>query len=188
MKPYHWTMLGLVFDIVGAFLVSVEAIRLDNLRALRTKILEPLHAATLSPPFISVGDRMVSPVSRRFLRYYTALHYLAGLIVVVVINYVLNGRLLNWTLFSAHWLFRKPWYVILLLGAIVLVYGLVFGLWMLGELVHMSITRLTQLPIPVLTFIDARTPNGTIGIIGFAFLLLGFLLQMFSAYLTGTQT
>jgi hypothetical protein len=188
MKPYHWTMFGLLLDIVGAFLVSVEAIRLDNLRALRTKLLEPLHTATLSPKFIYLGDRMVSSVSRRFMFLYNALHYLVGVVVLVLLNYVLQGRLLGWAFSFVQWLLKKPWYVILVLALIVLAYGIVGGLWMLGELVHMGITQLTRLPIPILSFIDARTPDGTIGIIGFAFLLLGFLLQMWSAYLTATRT
>jgi hypothetical protein len=33
MRPYYLSMLGLVLDIAGAFLVAVEAIKLENLRS-----------------------------------------------------------------------------------------------------------------------------------------------------------
>lgn len=99
------------------------------------------------------------------------LHYLAGAIVLVVANYASQGLLLSWLMPFIHWLPTKRWYVILLLGVICFVYGIVAGLWMLDELVHICITQLTRLPLPILDFIDVRT-NGTIGILGFALLFL----------------
>ncbi len=39
MQPYHFSMHGLALDIFGAFLVAVEAIKLENLRALRQRVL-----------------------------------------------------------------------------------------------------------------------------------------------------
>jgi hypothetical protein len=188
MKPYHWTMLGLVFDIIGAFLVSVEAIKLENLRSLRSKVLAPVHAATLSPRIEFVEDRMVSAASRRFMLFYNGLHYLAGALLLVGVNYVSSGWLLNLARSIMNWLSGKPWYVIVLLSLVFLWFGIVAGLWMLGELIHIAITRLTRLSLTALDFIDARTPNGTIGIIGFALLFLGFLLQMLAAYLSGIRS
>jgi hypothetical protein len=188
MKPYQVTMLGLGFDIIGAFLVSVEAIRLDNLRVLRTKILEPLHTATLSPKLVVTDDALVGTVTRSYMIFYNGLHYLAGILFLVLVNYLLHGLLLFWFSSFVHWLSTKRSYVILLLGLICVVYGIFAGLWMLGELIHMGITQLTRWPIPILEFIDARTPNGTIGIIGFAFLFLGFILQMWAAYLSRPAT
>jgi hypothetical protein len=191
MKPYHWTIFGLLLDIIGAFLVSVEAIKLDNLRAFRTKILSPIHTVTLSPKIKFVEDGMVSSASSRFMLFYNGLHYLAGFLLLVGVNYILNGRLLNWSWSIINWLSGKSWYVIALVGLLILiflVFGIVAGLWMLGELLHMAITQLTRLPLVALDFIDARTPNGTIGIIGFVLLFLGFLLQMWSAYLSGIRS
>ena len=39
MQGYQYSMLGLSFDIVGAFLVAVEAIKLENVRAFRDRVL-----------------------------------------------------------------------------------------------------------------------------------------------------
>ena len=188
MKPYHWTMLGLSFDIVGAFLVSVEAIKLDNLRILRSKILAPLHTATLSPKIRFVEGYVISSASRRFMVFYNSLHYLAGALLLIGVNYVSRGWLLDLARSIINWLSGKSWYVIVLLSVIFLAYGIIAGLWLLGELVHVSITQLTRLSLTALDFIDARTPNGTIGVIGFAFLFIGFLLQMLAAYLSGIRS
>jgi len=61
-------------------------------------------------------------------------------------------------------------------------WGIVAGLWMLGELVHMSVTQAVRLPVKAVDFIDARTPDGTAGILGFVLLLIGFAFQMYGAY------
>ncbi len=53
---------------------------------------------------------------------------------------------------------------------------------MLGELVHMSVTQAVRLPVKAVDFIDARTPDGTAGILGFVLLLIGFAFQMYGAY------
>ena len=181
-------MLGLLLDIIGAFLVSVEAIKLDNLRALRSKILAPIHSATLSPKIEFVQDRMVSSVSGRFMLFYNALHYLAGVLLLVVVNYLSRGWLLDFAWSIIYWLSGKSWYVILLFSLLFLVVGILAGLWMLGELIHVTITKVTRLSLVTLDLIDARTPNGTIGIIGFVLLFLGFFLQMLSAYLSGIRS
>jgi hypothetical protein len=39
--------------------------------------------------------------------------------------------------------------------------------------------------IRVVDLIDAKTPDGTVGVIGFFLLVTGFLLQMYGAYLGG---
>lgn len=126
-------MFGLVLDIMGACLVSVEAIKLDNLRTLRTKILGPLHTATLSPTIEFIEGRIVSSASRRFMWFYNGLHYLAGALLLVTVNCMLSGHLLKWAASATNWLFAKPWYVILSLGLVSLAYGIFFGLWMSGS-------------------------------------------------------
>jgi hypothetical protein len=48
----------------------------------------------------------------------------------------------------------------------------------LGEVGHLAIDRVMKGALSVLRFIDARTPDGTIGIIGFVLVCLGTLLQL----------
>ena len=43
MNSYSWTVLGLSIDIVGALLLSVKAINLDNLRKLRVSVLQKTY-------------------------------------------------------------------------------------------------------------------------------------------------
>jgi hypothetical protein len=45
MEAYHWSMIGMTIDIFGAFFLSVEAIRLENLLKLRDIIFQRTSAA-----------------------------------------------------------------------------------------------------------------------------------------------
>ncbi len=92
-------MVGLGLDIAGAFFVAVEAIRLENLRALPDGVLRRLHAYTLSPriTFVDKSGTAVGPVqppvpANRFPGLFMGLHYVSGFLVVVVVNEVLDGE------------------------------------------------------------------------------------------------
>ncbi len=56
---------------------------------------------------------------------------------------------------------------------------------MVGELVHVILTASIKLPMKVIDFVDAKTPDGTVGVIGFLLLVAGFLVQMYGAYIGG---
>ena len=147
----------------------------------------PLHKATLSPEIEWVGDEFITHCSRAFLFFFTALHYLAGIMLLVAANWALNGKLVQWGSLGIQWLFSKQWYWIVLGLLVVGVYGIAAGLWMLGELVHMTITHSTRLLVSLVELIEARTPDGTVGILGFLLLLAGFILQMIGTYIGGTN-
>jgi len=190
MQPYKLSILGLFLDIVGAFLVAVEAIKLENLRTLRDRVLRRAHAYTLSPRITIVNSegelaRPIQPSvpADRYPMVFIALHYVAGMIVILLLDYVSDGKIFNVLIRSVIWALDQPWYstaVILLLFFFI---GGVGGLWTLGELVHVSLTAGTRISIRVLDAIDARTPDGTVGIVGFLLLLTGFILQMIGTYL-----
>jgi hypothetical protein len=186
VDPYHFTILGLSLDIIGAFLVSVEAIKLDNLRALREKVIRPAYKATLSPAMEIIGDEMIVHASKRYLFVFTLLHYVAGLLLLLAVNALLAGRLMSSFRAVGLWLVARPWYVAAILAVLILVFGVIAGLWILGELVHMAIVELSKFPIRLLESIERRTPDGTVGIIGFFFLLSGFCFQIVGAF-TGTR-
>ncbi len=183
-------MLGLVLDIVGAFLVSVEAIRMENIRALRDKVFRKAQRYVLSPRIIVVDDKGV-PVagsservpSDSYPGLFMGLHYVAGLLLILIVNHALEGLLFEWLFKLAALLLGQPWYVIVPVAIVSLLFGVVAGLWMLGELVHELVSRTTWFVIRVLDFVDARTPNGTVGVLGFLFLLAGFGLQLYSTYI-----
>ena len=191
MAAHEATMLGLVLNIIGAFFVAVEAIKLENLRALREKVFRQAYRYTLSPRIRIVEsnaeailqDQADARPSERFVGLFMGLHYVAGFVVFVLVNYLLGGRILAWAVQAAAWLLNRPWYVgwpVLLLA---LLFVVVAGLWMVGELVHRLAMKAITIPIRLLEFVEARTPDGTVGVIGFLFLLAGFGLQMYGAYL-----
>ena len=121
MQAYHLTMLGLVLDIVGAFLVSVEAIKMDNLRMLRDKVFNKAQRYLLSPRIIIVDEKgkPISgiPESRPSDSYpglFMGLHYIAGLLVILFLNYVLNGMVFDIMITLAVLVSAQSWYVITL--------------------------------------------------------------------------
>ena len=192
MEGYQFSMLGLGFDIVGAFLVAVEAIKLENLRALRDRVLKRMHEYTLSPRITFVDDAgqplgLVQPSvpADRYPTFFMGLHYLAGLGLVAAANELLSGSVYRLLLRGGLWALERPWYVTIAAALGFVLFGIVAGLWMLGELVHVAITRSVQASIKALDFIDSRTPDGTVGVLGFLALLIGFLLQMYGSYLGG---
>ena len=190
MQPYQISILGLLLDIVGAFLVAVEAIKLENLRILRDRVLRRAHAYTLSPQITIVdsegellGPRPPSVPADRYPMLFIALHYVAGMIMILLLDYLSDGRVFNVLIRSIMWAFDRPWYITTVLLLLFFFFGGVGGLWILGELVHMSLTAGTRMSIRVLDAIDARTPDGTVGIFGFLLLFAGFVLQMLGTFL-----
>lgn len=56
MAPQHFSMIGLALDVIGALLVAVEAIKIENFRALRDRVLKKVHSYTLSPRIVFVDE------------------------------------------------------------------------------------------------------------------------------------
>lgn len=191
MQAHHYTMLGLEFDIVGAFLVAVEAIKLENVRRLRDGFFKRLHRYTLSPrlafrsaddpPAVVKADDEVP--SERYVGLFIGLHYVAGLLVLIAVDAVAGGRLSRWLREALTWTMEQPWYVAIAVGLLALVFGIFLGLWGLGEIVHMGLGGALRGAVNLLDFIDVRTPDGTVGIAGFVLLAIGFGLQIYGAYL-----
>ncbi len=200
MESYHFTMIGLVLDIIGAFFVAVEAIKLENLRVLRERVFRSAYRYTLSPRIrrIRVVDEETEATppeawedgeipSERYAGLFITLHYVAGFFVLVLANQLFDGRLVAWLSQAGIWLWEKPLYFSIPLVLFALLFGGGIGLWGLGELVHMLITGTIKLPIRVLEFVEARTPDGTVGVLGFLLLVAGFSLQLFGTYLGASQ-
>lgn len=194
MHPYQLSVLGLLFDIVGAFFLAAEAIKIENLCAMRDKVLRRLRHATISPPF-ALGDKEeLTPERERYFReafefgppwgakhprLFTLLHYIAGILVFQAGNLLFDNRFIGWLLAAAKWILASTppviAYAVILLLAAWLILG---GVWLLGEIVHVLITQTIHLPIKVIEFIDRRTADGGVGILGFLLLFVGFVLQL----------
>jgi len=88
------TVSGLFLDMVGAFFLGVEAIRLENIQTLKQRVLEKIHSHAQSPRIFFVGDaehnRKVAALGPRMSEtwppgLFLGLHWIAGGIVLVVI-------------------------------------------------------------------------------------------------------
>jgi hypothetical protein len=194
MEPYHFTMLGLGLDIIGAFFVAVEAIKLENLRTLRERVFRNAYRYTLSPRIRFVDSEAVPNLdedaerpSERYAGFFMGLHYVAGLIVLLVANHLFDGRVIAWLSQGGVWLWERPLYLGVPFLLLALVLGVVVGLWSLGEVVHMLMTGTTKSSVRFLEFVEARTPDGTVGMLGFLLLVAGFSLQFYGTYLSGHQ-
>lgn len=187
MKPQYWTILGLCADIVGAFCVSVEAIRLENLKRLRERVFLPVHRSVLPIKIVFVDDETPlldqKPLANdevefgRAIALFLLTHTATGIVGLLILfrafrllDIDLVGPVVHW------WLMRGLAAKILLLAAGIPVLSLV--LLAIGEGGHQLAIFLTLAPVTILEAIERRTPNGTIGIIGFLLLLLGFVLQI----------
>jgi len=191
VQGYQYSMLGLSFDIVGAFLVAVEAIKLENVRAFRDRVLKKMQEYTLSPRItvVNTGESLAlvkpSVPADRYPGFFMGLHYLAGFILVEVANELVGGQINRVLLHGALWALERPWYVAIVATLGFGLFGIILGLWMLGEFVHVALTKSMHACIMALDFIDSRTPDGTVGVLGYLALLIGFLLQMYGSYLGG---
>lgn len=192
MAPQHFTMIGLGFDIVGALLVAVEAIKIENFRALRDRIIKKAHGYTLSPRVVFVDEagprRIENPQESRpsesFPGVFMALHYVAGFIFLLLLNELLDGLIYTTYLKTVDWLLGLRWFwqvpVLLFAGT----FGVFFVFWGLGEVAHMILSSALICAMKAIDFIEERTPTGTVGILGFLLLAVGFLFQLVGTYLS----
>jgi hypothetical protein len=175
-------------DIVGAFFLSVEAIKLQNIRTLRDKLISAgRDALTVRIRFSDEAENDADDQRERFFEHYvwlfTALHYVAGLLVLWGVNVVLRGRLLEWSVAAAALAIGSRPIVGIALAGVVLVLGGGVGVWLIGECVHMAFEGVVNRAVALLEFVELRALSGAVGVIGFIFLLVGFLLQEAAALL-----
>lgn len=167
-------------------MLSVEAIKLHNLRFLCDRVLRRLHHQARSPSIFIEGDEPPQEIvinwASRHAGLFMALHYLAGALLLALAD-----------LLSAGWLHRSAgsligpvlsleWYWVVLAALAATLFGGVMGLWMLGELVHVGLVSLLKWLIAALEFIQGRCADGTVGIVGFVLLFIGFTLQAIGTY------
>jgi hypothetical protein len=206
MAPQYITMAGLVFDIVGGFLVAVEAIKIENLRTMRDRVLKRTNSYILGPRIIR-STNLVFPgehteeLDKENLQKtlheeplpvigclpLLTLHVLVGLVFLFLL-YLLIKTLTNDLIFNVF--LSRVAEINAIPKALMLPINIISGLLMLGlsgaigSGFFSAFSQLLQGVMKTIDFIEAKTPNGTIGIIGFTFLSLGFLFQFVATYLT----
>ena len=190
MNAYQYTVAGLILDIIGALLVSVEAIRIENLRRLRDRFFRPMHSSILPKKITIVDDETPlydqQPLPddeiefSEGLRRWLLSHTLAGVFAVSLAYFLLGHHAQKMVDFLLLWAASRSALslIALVLPAAFIAFLLILAV---GEAVHYALIHLSRLPIAFLDIIDRNTPNGTIGIVGFLFLFFGFLLQIVGA-------
>jgi hypothetical protein len=105
-----------------------------------------------------------------------ALHYTAGVLLLGLTDILSKGWLHTVAISACEQVLDLRWYWIAL-AALAVIWFLPGGLWLLGELVHVALVTSLRRLIRLLDFTEANYASGTVGIIGFALLFIGFLLQ-----------
>lgn len=175
MQPYHWSIVGLSLDIVGAFFVSVEAIKLENLRRLRDTVVRSAHSRVLKlwrgPGGPAEGSSLLFQISLFVLMPLLVLVLVAA--IAVLIEELRNTRsLVDQIGLSIAYLF-----IICTFGLLVIGYGIL-------PLLSSTLSTI----VSAMDIIDRRTADGTIGIIGFCLLVLGFICQAYGSWLGRAAT
>ncbi len=189
MQPawlYVLTIVGLCFDLADAFFLSIEAIKIENVRRLNNwstqvgseEIIMTLTSAALKA-LIRWDRAEISKVYRRVSRYRTWKLYLYWevlLLVPLVPIALFMAALITARVFSPPpiaislvRLFRTPVLISLALIFLILQSVRIFFLSGRGP-------ELRAL-IKFLNFIEGRTPTGFLGLVGLVCLLVGFIMQ-----------
>jgi hypothetical protein len=186
-NPDLLNLLGLVLNMIGALFLSVEAIKVHNLKAIQQRFLSPLHQAIV-PPTVHVAEGPLPTLPWRdrlrtasYLSFYFTMPLVAGALSLWILNSLLGGLLLRLASVASTWVVGTPWFftIPLMLWAGGLLMLLLF---LMGEVVHVALVRGTKLLINAVDFIERHTATGVIGIIGFIFMLLGYAAQLYASY------
>ena|SRR4028119_1406677 len=186
MPAYVWSLVGLLLDVIGVLLLSVEAIKLENLRNIRERLLIPLHewSKPEQVQFVGPGDpgyENASTGNWHFLWWFIT-HAGSGALTLYLIGLALSANLpgaiaaidVSWA--GLHSLAK----VVLVGFSLLITLPALIGV---GEGWHYLLIWITGRFIAVANFVDRRTPDGTIGIIGVILAMLGFLLQFVGTWL-----
>jgi hypothetical protein len=190
-----WLIAGLGLSLVGGALVSVEAIKLENLRRLGAVLRDQVETA-LESPLIVWEDQPVpadydEEVNRRrgfggHSWLYIASHFLAGVLPLLLLDYLTR------TIFHIQPvpdIIRRAsqlhLYISIPIYAIGSLFILLLCTFSIGEFVlHKFIGGGVKAAYLLLQIVDRNTPSGAIGLIGLAFLILGTAAQIVGTLLS----
>ena len=166
-------IIASALEIVGTFLLGVEAIKLPNLRAFREKSLgrvlrwiRPSVWVRHDPSQTEI-DAAIERKSNQVYLFF-ALVGLGFLVLLALLNHVSPSTL--WSLIRAPFPESTLATIFVVFMAIVLTstFSLVVG-FLLYKVVFLPF----QMPFKVLVFIEEKTPSGGIGILGIILFFVG---------------
>jgi hypothetical protein len=161
MAPYQWTLMGLTTDIVGAFLLSVEAIKLENLRRIRLRLAEAVRNP--DPDWVLGGGMVLVLVIICAFGWFILVNPQYDTVTIPWIPS--SGATFNWIMAAS--------------SMVVIFILLLPCAWIFTA----ATSWVFKCIVAALGFIETRTPNGTIGLIGFTLIFAGFVLQGIGTWL-----
>jgi hypothetical protein len=165
VKPYLAvaTIIGLCFDIVGAFFLSAQAIGLDRIQSWKRRFFD-------NPSYV-VGTHSIEEMQSRSKE--VNLRALPPMLIFIATSL---GAAIGGGLALAIDSLKLPWlpkYLGLAMGVLV---GGAIGAYAIS-----FFALIFRAASSMLVWIDSRTQQGTIGLIGFILLFVGFTLQIIGA-------
>lgn len=161
MSNDSWTILGLSIDMVGALLLSVEAVTLRNIRRMRDMLVHWIEHRRIVLVVIGLGAW--------FLLHYSLPFAIIGAVDPDAIREIDDGLADHYLFF---WFPEPGWLmVVVIVSWVVLTPFWVVVTWMMAMFILGGFVGLLE-------FIESKTPDGTTGVIGAVLIIVGFTLQI----------
>lgn len=166
MGIYEFTILGLFFDLVGAFFLAVEAIKLQNFMKLRSYLEEVKD------------ENVIATLARGIFRMIRGLSYSEFKKSYYKARSMRTWKLSVWTVggFLAIAIIAS-FYAADIRSIPQLIIGLFIFLLLIRIVFLSGAGPEIKLIINFLEIIERKTLSGFIGVIGFIFLVVGFSIQ-----------
>lgn len=171
----------IIINWFGTFLLAIEAIRISNFRKLTIKLLN--FRTAINPRFYHGKDgETYIPVAPRGYKIIRKLAFIIeltmGYFIIIVVLSIIGylGAVVDFYKIQFSNLFNGLWYFIILKVYIAFFVLVIPGF--LGALVTMLFTRFAESYNTLLIKLEYKVAAGTIGLIGFLLLSLGFIIDL----------
>jgi hypothetical protein len=172
--------VGLLFDLVGASLLGVEAIKLENIRRVSNTVDTRIESvlAILNPQIEVVDKSDEAPSSSCFpwLVVWSLGMLLLGILLLVAIYSLLTAAGVPPV---DRWSSSIPSGVRIPVVAILIVF---LAMMLSTTVVGLVIPTLTRAFVATVGILDVHTPTGGVGIAGICMLAIGFSLQIIGTW------
>jgi hypothetical protein len=185
--PHHHNreieLLASILEIAGTFLLSVEAIKLEKLKALKSGLFAKV-VHVLTPKIIveknATGDVIRTMEQRVLNRVYVILTFIGAAFLLALIQ-ATGGSLIGiWKGFEAAGI-GPQWLRVIFAGL------LTVSSLGLSAFVGFALYSITLIPfkasLKTLEWIENNTANGVIGILGFLLCLVGVLIHAYFSWI-----
>ncbi len=162
MSAHAWIVMGLCFDIVGALLLSVEAVKVRNLESAIDVVVRFTQKITA----IDVGESSTEKAAWVYLPTALLSGLASGSVVLLIF---VAGKLTAGS--SSH-------QALVALALVAVGLTALFLVVVAAAFILFTLTLLAEAAVAGIAIVEARTADGTIGIVGAATLVMGFSLQI----------